>query len=189
MPYKDKEKHREYCRQYYHDNKESRVEKHRVNSRQYYQNNKESIGERHKKYNKDNREKLSEYGKQYRKDNQEKIREYQKKWQRDKANTDPLFKFRKNVGTRTYKAFKSQSWKKNGGSEKLLGCDYETAMKHIESQFEPWMDWDNYGEWHIDHIIPLASATTKEEMKKLCHYTNLQPLLAEENISKGSKIL
>ena len=62
-------------------------------------------------------------------------------------------------------------------------------MKHIESQFEPWMTWDNHGEWHIDHIIPLASATTKEEIKKLCHYTNLQPLLAEENLSKGDKIL
>jgi len=50
------------------------------------------------------------------------------------------------------------------------------------------MSWDNYGEWHIDHIIPLCSATTVEELEKLCHYTNLQPLWAEENLFKGGKM-
>ncbi len=53
------------------------------------------------------------------------------------------------------------------------------------------MSWDNhtkYG-WHIDHIIPLASAKTEEELKSLCHYTNLQPLWAKENLSKGAKII
>ena len=51
------------------------------------------------------------------------------------------------------------------------------------------MSWDNYGEWHIDHIIPLASATTEEGVLKLYHYSNLQPLWAKDNLSKGSKIL
>jgi hypothetical protein len=51
------------------------------------------------------------------------------------------------------------------------------------------MNWSNRNLWHIDHIIPLASAKTEEEMIKLCHYTNLQPLWAIENMSKGSKII
>lgn len=71
----------------------------------------------------------------------------------------------------------------------MLGCDYQTAFKHIESRFKQGMSWDNFGEWHIDHIIPLASAKTEIELIELCHYTNLQPLWAEENRSKGDKII
>ena len=62
-------------------------------------------------------------------------------------------------------------------------------MNHLEKQFEPWMTWENHGEWHIDHIIPLSSANTKEEMIPLFNYKNLQPLLAEDNIRKGDKII
>jgi hypothetical protein len=71
----------------------------------------------------------------------------------------------------------------------MLGCDYQTAFKHIESRFKKGMSWDNFGDWHIDHIIPLASAKTEEELIELCHYTNLQPLWAEENLIKGDKII
>jgi hypothetical protein len=49
------------------------------------------------------------------------------------------------------------------------------------------MSWENHGEWHIDHIVPLSSAITEEELRKLSHYTNLQPLWATDNLSKGSK--
>jgi hypothetical protein len=157
--------------------------------KEYYEDNKEHHKQYTKEYYENNKEKILKYRKQYRKDNKEKILEYTKDWMKDKYHTDPLYKFKANLRSRTSKAFKSKSWIKGGGSEKLLGCDWETAMKHIESQFESWMNWDNHGEWHIDHIIPLSSATTKEEVKKLCHYTNLQPLLAEENITKGDKIL
>ena len=95
-------------------------------------------------------------------------------------------------GCRTLQAFKQKSWKKNGSTEKLLGCDWKTAMNHIEKQFvgkKKWMTWENHGEWHIDHDTPLASANTIEEMTPFFHYTNLVPLLAEDNIRKGDKIL
>jgi hypothetical protein len=61
----------------------------------------------------------------------------------------------------------------------------------MEKQFKNEMTWENYGfyGWHIDHIIPLSSAKNEEELYKLCHYTNLQPLWAKENLSKGAKIL
>ena len=166
MPFKDKEKDREYKKQYRLDNKEK--------AKQYYLNNKE---------------KAYEYNKQYRLDNKEKIREYRNQWSKERKKSDPLFRFAGNCRSRTNMAFKAKSWIKNGGTEKLLGCDWKTAMNHIEKQFESWMNWDNHGEWHIDHIIPLASANTIEEMTPLFHYTNLQPLLAEDNIRKGDKIL
>ena len=196
----NKEKKREYNRQYYLKNKESLLKKHKQyradneeqiseNRKQYYLDNKEGIIKKTIQYQKDNQEKFKGWKRKYKKKNWENILEYNKEYNKNRYHADPLHKLKINLRNRTYKIFKTKSWIKGGSSEKLLGCDWETAMKRIESQFEPWMTWDNHGEWHIDHIIPLASATTKEEIKKLCHYTNLQPLLAEENLSKGDKIL
>jgi hypothetical protein len=191
---------KEANRQYYLKNKESLLKKHKqyradnkekvvAHKKQYYLDNKEDIIKRTIQYQKDNKEKFKGWKRKYKKKNWENILEKHKQYNKNRYHTDPLHRFKHNLRSRTYKSFKSKSWIKGGGTEKLLGCDWETAMKHIESQFESWMNWDNHGEWHIDHIIPLSSAKTKEEMIKLCHYTNLQPLLAEENISKGDKIL
>jgi hypothetical protein len=113
-----------------------------------------------------------------------KRREYQKK----KRESDNLFRMTCNLRSRTSIAFRSSYWHKKSGLKNLLGCNYKTAFKHIESQFRDGMSWDNYGEWHIDHIIPLCSATTVQELESLCHYKNLQPLWAEENISKGGSV-
>ena len=160
--------------------------------KQYRLDNKEKIKEQSKQYKLDNKEKIKEQSKQYNLDNKEKIRERTRRWEKERYHSDPLFKFKTICRSRTVIAFKQKSWRKNSGTEKLLGCDYETAMNHIESQFvgkNKWMNWDNHGEWHIDHYTPLASANTIEEMTPLFHYTNLQPLLAEDNIRKGDKIL
>ena len=71
----------------------------------------------------------------------------------------------------------------------FVGCEPKMLIKYIEEQFNNGLSWENYGEWHIDHIIPLSSAQTEEELYKLCHFTNLQPMWALDNIKKGSKIL
>jgi hypothetical protein len=84
----------------------------------------------------------------------------------------------------------------NGYSEgsktfKLLGIDYESFRKHIESQFEEGMTWENrelFG-WHLEHIIPRCTANTLEEDIKLHHYTNLRPMWSGDNWKKGTKIL
>jgi hypothetical protein len=73
----------------------------------------------------------------------------------------------------------------------LLGCTIPEFMVHLEAQFVEGMAWNNYGPvWHIDHIRPCASFDlTDLEQQKLCfHFSNLQPLLAQENLSKGSKL-
>ena len=73
----------------------------------------------------------------------------------------------------------------------IVGCPPEYLKEHLETQFVDGMSWNNYGRygWHIDHIIPLSSAKTEDELYKLCHYTNLQPLWAEDNLKKSNKIL
>ena len=70
----------------------------------------------------------------------------------------------------------------------ILGCSFEEFKIYIEKKFQSGMTWQNHGEWHLDHVIPLASAKTKDEVIKLCHYTNYQPLWAKDNLKKGAKI-
>ena len=87
---------------------------------------------------------------------------------------------------------------KSGSAVRDLGCSIEELKQRLEKQFYTnsetgeMMTWDNYGYrgWHVDHIIPLASfdLTKREQLLKACHYTNLQPLWAKENLSKGAKI-
>ena len=78
---------------------------------------------------------------------------------------------------------------KTGSAVKSLGCTVDYARQHIESQFKKGMHWENHGKWHIDHKTPLSwfDLSNPEELEKACHYSNLQPLWREENISKGNR--
>ena len=91
--------------------------------------------------------------------------------------------------SRTKLAFKRKGWKKDSSTQEMLGCDWETLKIHMESKLKDGMLWDNMGEWEIDHIIPLSTAQTEDELKKLSHYTNLQPLWAGPNRTKSNKVL
>ena len=74
---------------------------------------------------------------------------------------------------------------------RLVGCDFQQFMRHIESQFKPGMHWNNRVLWHIDHKHPCAlfDLTDPAQQRACFHYTNLQPLWAYENLSKGAKII
>ena len=78
---------------------------------------------------------------------------------------------------------------KSDSTMNLVGCDIDSLRLHLEKLFEDGMNWDNHGEWHIDHIRPCASFDlTDPEQQRVCfHYTNLQPLWAKDNLSKGDK--
>jgi len=78
---------------------------------------------------------------------------------------------------------------KTGKTLELTGCSKEELITHLQSKFTEGMTWDNYGEWHIDHILPCVSFNLEdpEEQKKCFHWTNLQPLWAIDNIRKGAK--
>ena len=69
----------------------------------------------------------------------------------------------------------------------LIGCEVDYLMYYIQSKFTKGMNWNNYGKWHIDHIKPCCSfdLSKASEQRKCFHYTNLQPLWAKDNLSKG----
>lgn len=158
--------------------------------KQYRQENAEKIAEYYKQYHQENAEKLAKYSKQYSQENAEKLAEYKKQYTRTRLKTDPLFKLVCNVRSLirgSFKRNKTKNFKKQTKTEQLLGCTIEQFQEHLAKQFKKGMSLDNHGEWHIDHIIPLASASTQAEIEALCHYTNLQPLWADDNLKKGAK--
>ena len=149
--------------------------------KKYYEKNKEKMNERHKKYYEENKE----YYKKYKEENKDNRNLYRKK----RRKNDPLFRLKHNIRRSVYKAIKSVDGYKNKRTEEILGCSFKEFKQHIESQWEDWMTWDNYGlyngklkhGWDIDHIEPLSLCETKEDVYKLYHYTNLQPLCSYTN--------
>jgi hypothetical protein len=94
--------------------------------------------------------------------------------------------------SRIYKALKTCGGLKTKRTQQYIGCDYSTLKIHIEKQFKPGMNWENHGSsWHVDHIIPIKYENPTEKdldiVIQRLHYTNLQPLWASENMSKGNR--
>ena len=98
--------------------------------------------------------------------------------------------FRKSLVNSMHSSFKRYGFEFNNNNDVVIGIDWDELLKYFESMFYDGMTWENYGYrgWHIDHIIPVCSAKTYDEMVKLCHYTNLRPMWAKDNLSKGNKI-
>jgi len=115
-------------------------------------------------------------------------KDYQREYHKNRRKSDHLFNLAHCLRTRTGYAFKVKGYKNIIKTEQLLGADYEIVKNHLENLFTEGMSWDNHGEWEIDHIKPLSSAKSEEELKNLSHYTNLQPLWMNENRKKGGKV-
>ena len=106
----------------------------------------------------------------------------------DRKKIDPTFKLIKNLRRRLNRFISFSYFTKRNTTINLIGCPPNELKLFLEKKFQNNMSWDNYGEWHIDHIVPLSSAKTEEELYKLCHYTNLQPLWAKDNLVKSNKL-
>ena len=202
-----------YMKDYYKNNlskrkeyKEKNVEILKQKRKEYYEKNKEIILESTKKRNIQNIEKIQDYNKQYRENNldseKRRWKEYYEKNKnelikksskktKEKRNTVILEKLKHNVRNRLLFYLKVKNIRKNSKTFDIIGCSPDSLKEHLEKQFTEDMAWENYGYygWHIDHIIPLSSAKTEEELYKLSHFTNLQPMWASDNRKKGAKIL
>ena len=175
-------------------NKELRDFRYRKDRNFYYSECKEC----EKKYKKiqyqKNLDYNKEYSRKYYKENKEniilKVLNYQQVngvWMK-RYNSDPLFRLNHNVRCRIREFLKSKNFNKRKKTNEIVGCTQSELKLFLEQKFENGMTWNNYGEWHIDHIIPLSSAKNEEDILKLCNFNNLQPLWAEHNLKKGKKL-
>lgn len=124
--------------------------------------------------------------------NKKELNKKAKEYRKARYHTDIIFKIKERLRSRLYHALIKQSVLKTQKTLELLGCTPQELKEYLESKFQEGMSWDNYGKdgWHMDHIIPCDSfdLIIEEEQKKCFHYSNLQPLWAEDNLSKNNKL-
>lgn len=126
------------------------------------------------------------YIKQWHSDNRERINTYRK----ERRQSDPAFRLACNLRTRLSFLIRKASTSKTSQTLDLLGCHLDDFMKHLEAMFHDGMNWGNYGSWHIDHKIPCASfdLTRPDHQRQCFHFSNLQPLWAEDNRKKSDSL-
>lgn len=168
----------------------------KIETKKYKSENKEKIKQYNTKWNKENQEYYKKYFEEYYSVNYEREKERKKTWHRNnkeyannyqkrRKKQDVLFRIISQMRNSVNRYLKYRS----KHTFDIVGCTPQELKEHLEKRFVVGMSWENKNLWHIDHIIPLSSAKTEEELYKLCHFTNLQPLWAEENLKKSNKIL
>jgi hypothetical protein len=207
----NKERLKEYHKKYWLNNKEKNKkyqkkyrEKNKEKLKEYWLNNKERLKEYHKKYNVENNKKRKEYQKKYREENREKkLKDGKEHYLKNrekiikqngiystfKRRTDINWALRSRLRCRIRAALRGNV--KSKRTMELLGVPHISFFKTwLECKFKEGMTWENRYLWHIDHIKPCSSfdLTKPEEQAECFHYTNLQPLWASENLSKGNRI-
>ena len=184
--YRDnKNKKLKYQNNYYKNNKKEILKK----MKQYREDFKDLIKERKNKDYINNKERYNErsklnYHNKYKLDPN--YKKYRNEYEVNKRKTDELYYLKHIVRSRLAKFLNISKFNKISSTFKMIGCTPQELKDHLEKQFVDNMNWDNRGQWHIDHIKPLASAESEEDLINLCHYTNLQPLWAEDNLKKGA---
>lgn len=203
---------KEYDGEYYRKNKEIFKIKSREwcekNDRseyrkKYWEKNSENLKAKQKKFREENRELVSERKRRYLEkltpEKKEQIRQRKRElyhknnskirkaeYVKEKRNSDPLFKLRFNIRSLIRNSLKRGFTKKSKKTVDILGCDFLKFKEHLEAKFDDNMNWNNQGTyWHLDHIVPISSAKTEEDVIRLNHYTNFQPLYWLENIHKS----
>ena len=180
----------EYGKKYRAENKDklSQVGK------EYYEKNKDKMKERHKRNNRkrylEKRDEILQYSKEYKRTHKEQTRIRIHEYEKTRKEKDPLFKLTKQVRTIINASFSSKGYKKNTKTEKILGCDIKFFINYLLNTYKNnyGEDWDGKEEVHIDHVIPLATANSEQDILKLCHYSNLQLLKAKDNLEKHDKL-
>lgn len=165
----------------------------KVADKKWREKNKQKLKEKHKKWYEKNKDKWSVYIKQYREKNINKIREVKRNYEKTRKANDPLYKLIANFRTAIYTVLKENNMNKYGHYFEILKYSPDELANHLETKFTDGMAWENYGEWHVDHIKPISSFNFNEvgdeQFLKCWSLDNLQPMWGEENIKKSNKVL
>jgi len=137
-----------------------------------------------KMWYRENPEKYREYIEK----NKQKIYRRRAAKHRERVQTDPVYAMKTRIRSLVGVSLKRRGYTKRSSANQILGCTWEEFSTHIEKQFLKGMSWENMGAWEIDHIVPLATAKTEQDVIALNHFTNLRPLWTEDNQSKKAKI-
>lgn len=121
-------------------------------------------------------------------ENGDAMREVRNGWRRVKRKTDPVYAMESRVRALLLTAFKRKGFTKRSTTYRIVGCSWPDLADHIQRQFLRGMSWSNREKWHLDHIVPLATAKTETDVVALNHFTNLRPIWAKDNLSKGAQI-
>lgn len=155
--------------------------------------NKEKLSEYHKEWSQNNREHLREYHTKWREVNREPLNEYKRVYEKTKKDSDPTYKLACYTRTAICTCLKERNINKYKNTFDLLPYTLEDLIMHLENKFQDGMNWENYGQWHVDHIKPMSSFIFEnpedKEFQECWSLSNLQPLWGHENLSKGSKII
>ena len=120
--------------------------------------------------------------------NKDSVRSARRKRQSERLKSDPVFALRHRASCLVRQAIKSRDFAKSSTTFKIIGCTNNELREHLERQFLKGMSWDNFGDWHIDHIVPISSAKNEYEVISMNHFTNLRPMWARENLIKSNKM-
>lgn len=126
--------------------------------------------------------------KEYARLNKDAVRRVQRR-KTDRKRVDPVYALRERTRVLILMKLRRMGYTKRSRTHEILGCDWVFFKEHIERQFLPRMTWKNRDRWHIDHIIPISSATSEADVIRLNHFTNLRPMWAKDNLSKKDKVL
>jgi hypothetical protein len=165
----------------------------KVADKKWRDSNKDYLSDKHKTWSEKNREHLNTYHKEWREKNIDKHRENKRNYERTRKANDPIYKLISNFRTAIYQVLKENNVDKNGHYFEVLKYTPEELIIHLEKQFTDGMTWDNYGQWHVDHVIPISVHDIHEigddEFMRCWSLSNLQPMWGDENIRKSNKIL
>jgi len=161
--------------------------------KRYYVKNREKRLKYFSDWQKENYEYRKKYMDEYREKNSDRIRIVKRTYEKTRKHNDPIYKLISNFRTAIYQVLKENNVEKNGHYFEVLKYTPEELITHLENQFKDGMTWDNYGEWHVDHLRPISLHNIQEigdeEFMKCWSLSNLQPMWGEENIRKSNKIL
>lgn len=177
-----------HCKSCIRERNIGRSEEKRLYNKKYREDNTDRIKEQQSEYHLKNKEKRNSAHREYSRNNAEKMQKQNQQWKNTKYKTDPLYTLKYRIKCAIKRSFRKKGYSRKSSVAHILGCSYAEFLLHLESRFKDGMSWENRSEWHIDHIIPLASAKNEEDVIKLNHFTNLQPLWAKDNLQKGASM-
>ena len=183
---KSRQKRKEVAQQEAAAWKAANKEKVSAYSKNYFERNKDILREKTAIRRAEKKEQYATVSKAWREKNKEYLKEWNRLYTASRYKSDPIFALKLNQRSRLRAVLKSS---KSAKTHELLGCSFEELKIHIEKQFVDGMGWHNMGEWHIDHIVPLAAfdLSIEENQRLAFNYKNLQPLWAIDNLKKGAK--